>query len=315
LIDIASIGECMVEFYSEPRLGANVYIQGFGGDTLNTIFAASRLGISVAYLTKVGDDEFSQFLLKSWKEENIDISFVKKVKGSFVGIYFINLDENGERSFVYYRKGSAASTLQPEDFDISLLRKSTILYSSGITQALSASNHQTVKYLFQEFKKNSANNNKIAYDPNFREKLWVNRTLDAVKTQAEVLPYIDIILPSFPSDAFLSESKTPEEMIGYYTDKNVNMVIVKLSGDGCLYTEDNGETIHHLPPLKVSEIVDTTGAGDAFNGGVLAGIIKGYSKRKAIKLGTIVAGLKIQAKGALASLPTLEDIKKNWTDQ
>ncbi|WP_455463003.1 sugar kinase [Candidatus Hodarchaeum mangrovi] len=310
-MDLISIGECMIEFYSEPQLGENIYIQGFGGDTLNVLVAAARLGTSVAFLTKVGDDQFSQYLLKSWEQENINTSLIKQVKDSFSGIYFINLDEKKERSFVYYRKGSAASKLQPIDIDFSLISNCKILYTSGITQALSKSNRETIKQVFEEFKKKNPKKI-IAYDPNFREKLWFDQPNEAQKAQKELLPFIDLVLPSYPADAILSQSISSQEMIDYYTINNIKTVIIKLGEEGCLYTLNQGKSIQHSSALKVSQIVDTTGAGDAFNGGVLSGILKGYSIPDAIKLGTIVAGLKIQGKGAINPLPRLDEVTKFW---
>ncbi|MFX1286667.1 MAG: sugar kinase [Promethearchaeota archaeon] len=312
MVDIVSIGECMIELYMEPRFGENIYVRGFGGDTLNTIVAAARLGSSVAYLTKIGYDPFSQFLLASWKKEKIDVSQIKKVKGAFIGLYFINLDENGERSFQYYRKGSAASTLIPEDFDIAFIREALILYSSGITQALSETNQYTVKELFRNYKAKSSHTKLIAYDPNYREQLWFDRKEKAIEAQEEVLPYIDLIFPSFPSDAKLSNSNTPEEMINFYTSKGINTVIVKLGAKGSIFTNDRGKTIQRVPAFNPSKIVDTTGAGDAFNGGVLRGFIKKFSVEKAVKFGTLISGLKIQGKGAITSLPTLTEVNRHW---
>ena len=314
MVEIVSIGECMIELYFEPRFGENIYVRGFGGDTLNTIVAAARLGSSVAYLTKIADDSFSQFLLHSWNKEKIDVSQIKKVKGSFVGVYFINLDENGERSFQYYRKGSAASTLNPEDFDISFIRKASVLYSSGITQALSETNRSTIRELFRRFKTKGTNSKAIAYDPNYREQLWTNREERAIEAQEEVLPYIDLIFPSFPSDAKLSNSNTPEEMISFYTSKGIKTVIVKLGSEGAIFSSDSGKTIQRVPAFKPSKIVDTTGAGDAFNGGVLGGLIKKFSIMKAVKYGILVSGLKIQGKGAISSLPTLTEVNRHWKD-
>ena len=311
-MDLISIGECMIEFYLEPQLGENIFIQGFGGDTLNVLVAAARLGTSVAFLTKVGDDQFSQYLLKVWEQENINITLVKHVKDSFCGIYFINLDEKKERSFVYYRKGSAASTLQPNDIDFSLISNCKILYTSGITQALSKSNRQTIRQLFEEFKEKKSRDAIIAYDPNFREKLWLGQIIEAKEAQDELLPFIDIVLPSYPADAVLSQAKFPQEMIDYYIGHDINTIIVKQGKEGCSYTLDKGQSIQHFPALEIPQIVDTTGTGDAFNGGVFSGILKGYSIADSIKLGTIVAGLKIQGKGAIPPLPRLDEIKHFW---
>lgn len=311
-MDIVSIGECMVEFHREQENSPKVFIRSYGGDTLNVIIAAARLGSSVAYLTKVGDDLFSKYLLNEWKGENVDISQILQLKNSFTGIYFIQLEKNGERSFQYYRKGSAASKMAPNDFDPSFFCQATVLYSSGITQALSVTNRRTVSKIFMEFKKRESMDKFVVYDPNYRPNLWSNDVTKAREAQEEILPFTDIVMPSFPSDAPLANAQSPENIIYYYKKQGIDRTIVKLGREGCLFTEDGGKTLHRMPALRIPTVIDTTGAGDAFNGGVLAGLIRNYSIHDAIELGIIVSGLKVQRKGAISSLPMLKEVNKFW---
>src|SRR4030042_1579220 len=115
--DIVSLGECMVERFSEePIAQARSFHKACGGDTLNTLVAAARLGASTGFVTRVGDDPFGAFLLESWRGEDIDVSHARLVEG-FNGLYFISLLPEGEREFTYYRRGSAASTMTPADLD------------------------------------------------------------------------------------------------------------------------------------------------------------------------------------------------------
>ena len=111
--DIISLGECMVELFSEePIARAGSFRKAVGGDALNTLVAAARLGASTGFVTRVGDDPFAPFLLESWRAEGIDVSHARFVEG-FNAVYFISLLPGGEREFTYYRSGSAASTMTP----------------------------------------------------------------------------------------------------------------------------------------------------------------------------------------------------------
>ncbi|MCX6020240.1 MAG: PfkB family carbohydrate kinase, partial [Chloroflexi bacterium] len=130
--DMLALGECMVELFCDgPISAAPVFHKSFGGDTLNTLAAAARLGASTGYLTRVGDDPFGSYLLDAWAAEGIATERAHRVPG-FNGLYFISLLEGGEREFTYYRAGSAASTMTPGDFPPAAFAGARLLHVSGI---------------------------------------------------------------------------------------------------------------------------------------------------------------------------------------
>ena len=134
--DIISLGECMVELHSEePIARAGSFHKAYGGDALNTLVAAARLGAGTGFVTRVGDDPFAPFLLEAWRAEGIDVSHARLVEG-FNGLYFISLLPGGEREFTYYRHGSAASTMTPADLDPAYIGGARVLHVSGISQAI-----------------------------------------------------------------------------------------------------------------------------------------------------------------------------------
>jgi len=301
-MDIVSIGECMVEFSCEGSLSeATTFTKTFGGDTMNLLVAANRLGARTGYLTRVGEDPFAPFLLSSWQSEGVDTSRVKTVEG-FNGIYFISILPGGERVFTYYRKGSAASTLEPSDLDPAYIASAKILHLSGITQALSPSCRATAL----EAAKVAKNSGRIvAYDPNFRPRLW--SVEEGRRGFAELLPYIDVILPSAPEEVtHLLGTSSPKEAIFALWTKGVETVVVKLGQEGCLVGA-SGMTAH-IPAYSPGSVVDSTGAGDAFGGAFLYGVLQGYPPLQAARLGAITAGLKLKGRGAIASLPTREEV-------
>lgn len=299
-LDIISIGECMVEFFCEGGLGeAELFHKAYGGDTLNTLVTASRLGSRTGYITRVGRDPFARFLLTSWEREGIDISHAPLIEG-VNGIYFISLSEGGGREFTYYRKGSAASTLDTKELDRDYISGAKILHSSGITQALSRSNR---KYVLEAFKTAREAGVKVSYDTNLRTKLW---DLEAAREGLEeVLEYVDIFLPSAEELESLLGLKGGKEVADYFSGR-VDVVAVKEGVEGA--TVIYGGKVRHIPPLHLG-VVDTTGAGDAFNGGFLHALASGLDPFLAGEMGVVTAGLKVRGRGAVASLPRKEEVE------
>ena len=304
MLDIVSIGECMVEFHCEgPMAQARAFQRGFGGDTLNLLVAAARLGCSGGYISRVGSDPFGPGLLEGWRREGLDLTHAPLVAG-FNGIYFISLLEGGEREFTYYRAGSAASHLGPEDVDPEYIAAARIVHSSGITQALSPSCRAAVKRAFEVAKEAGV---MVSFDPNLRTKLWpVEQARDAL---AEVLPLVDAILPGAPQEiAQLIGIEDPEQAARYFHDRGVKIAVVKMGTKGCLVSD--GATVQRIPAHRSPFVVDSTGAGDAFDGGFLAGICMGYDAMSAAGIGAAVAGLKVRGRGAVASLPRRTEVRK-----
>ncbi len=292
----------MVELFSEePLAEAPAFTKTFGGDTCNVLVAASRLGTSTGYITRVADDPFGPFLLDAWQGEGIGVGQVRQVAG-FNGLYLISLLPGGEREFVYYRKGSAASTLMPTDLDEQAIAAAKILHVSGISQAISPSSRETVLAAAQMARRNGV---KVAFDPNLRLRLW--SLAEAQAALAELLPYVDIALPSVPDEsATLIGEHDPERVAAYFLDAGVGLVAVKCGAQGVLVAQGGGRT--WVPAHVPEQVRDTSGAGDVFDGAFLHGLIDGMSSLRAARLGVVAAGLKVRGRGAIASQPRREEI-------
>ena len=287
--DIVSLGECMVELYAdEPLAVATTFHKAYGGDTLNLLVAASRLGSSTGYITLVGDDPFAPFLLDAWDMERVDTSQVRRVPG-FNGFYLISLLSGGQRDFHYYRRGSAAITITPAHLDPAYLSQARFFHTSGITQAIGPSARETA---MEALRQAYASGVTVSFDPNYRSALWSRE--EALQALEEVLPFCNILLPSAPVDTQeLLGIADPEECIRTLWSRGVPTVVVKLGEEGCVVGHQG--QIERVPPFQPEAMVDTTGAGDAFGGGFLHGLNQSMSPIEAARLGTIVAGLKVQA--------------------
>jgi len=305
--DIVSLGECMVELYSaEPIARAGSFHKAYGGDTLNTLVAAARLGASTGYVTRVGDDPFAPFLLESWRAEGIDVSHVRLVEG-FNGLYFISLLPGGEREFTYYRRGSAASTMTPADLDPAYIGGARVLHLSGISQAISPSCRDTVLAAVRLAREQGA---LVSYDPNLRRKLW-SSLAEARAAMQEVLPFADIVLPSAPEEMTeLLEVSSAEEGVERLWAAGVGMVAAKLGDKGCLLGYDG--RLVAIPPFVPEAEVDATGAGDAFDGAFLHGLVSGLSPEEAARLAVVSAALSLRKRGAIGGLPHRDEAYAAW---
>jgi len=126
-IDVVSLGEPLYEFSQIP-LSPGKFLQGFGGDTMNCAIAATRQGARVAYITRLGDDEFGRQFLQLWREEGLDTSGVAIDDQAHTALYFITHGPTGH-VFSYLRKGSAASRLQAADLPVDLLRRARYFHT------------------------------------------------------------------------------------------------------------------------------------------------------------------------------------------
>jgi len=304
MLDLISIGECMVEFFCDgPMMQARSFRRSFGGDTLNLLVAAARLGCRCGYVTRVGSDPFGPGLLEAWRAEGIDLAHAPLAPGSN-GAYFISLLEEGEHEFTYYRAGSAASHLGADDIAPDYIAAAKIVHSSGITQALSPSCRAAVRRAFELAR---SANVMTSFDPNLRLKLWPLE--QAREALAEVLPLVDVILPSAPQETgALIGIEDPEQAAKHFHDRGVRIAVIKMGAKGCLVSD--GESVRRIPAHRSPFVMDTTGAGDAFAGGFLAGLCLGYDAMAAASIGAAVAGLKVRGRGAVASLPRRAEVRK-----
>ena len=142
-IDIAIIGECLIELAANGTLAdTSTLNKYFGGDTVTTAVAIARLGGNVTYITKVGNDGFSEFIISSLKKENIDTSLIK-TNDEQNGMYIVSRTPDS-KELLYYKRKTAAAKLSIEDISEDCIKKLKLVYSTGVVQSLSASSRELV---------------------------------------------------------------------------------------------------------------------------------------------------------------------------
>jgi len=284
------VGEAMLELSRDGER----WRMGYGGDTLNTAIHLARSGISTAYLTAVGSDPFSVAMVADWRSEGLDVSLVLEHPTRHCGLYAIATDAAGERSFTYWRDKAAAR----EMFELDGAERATakaatasLLSFSLISLAiLPPSGRDSLLALARRVR---AEGGMVAFDGNYRPRLWSGPD-EARAVRDTAVACADIGLPTLEDEAALSGAASALEVADRWKALGCGEVVVKLGADGCLLPDGR-----HARPAERLQPVDTSGAGDAFNAGYLAGRMSGEAIDEAARRGHRLAGWTIMRKGAI----------------
>jgi 2-dehydro-3-deoxygluconokinase len=292
---VICIGECMVELRSA---GGDRFLRSYAGDVYNTCVYLKRSlpQAEIQFLTATGDDAMSHAMRRAWGAERIDVSLAFVVKGGTPGLYLIETDAAGERSFHYWRKDSAARRwlqLLLEHGEETLLG-ADLIYISGIALAiLSAQDRAAVLALLQRLRGRVG---RIAFDPNVRASLWESQNT-AVATLSAALAACDIALPSTDDLHWLFQLSSPEAQVDRLRELGVRETALTLGAQGCLV--DHGGSRSALKSPAVARVIDTSGAGDAFNGAYLAGRLQGQTPAHAAAAALRIASRVVAHTGAI----------------
>lgn len=297
-MEILAIGEPLMEL-SESTEGQ--YVSGFGGDTSNFIIAASRQGASTGYQTAIGADTFGSKFLKLWNQEKVNTDLVKVDSDHHTGLYFISYGKQGHE-FTYHRAGSAASYLSEKDVKEETFKGIRYLHISGITQAISNSSCDAV---FKAARVAREKGITVTYDPNLRLKLWPLERAKAIIHST--LPYVDIFLPSMDDVTILSGLDNPDEILNFYLDLGVKMVVLKVGKEGAIVATRKKRT--HIPGFAV-DAIDATGAGDTFDGAFVSRLSEGAEPEDAARYANAAAALSTQGLGAVNPIPVKQEVEK-----
>ena len=304
-VDIVSLGEPLYEFNQIPGEERN-YLQGFGGDTSNAAIAAARQGAGVAYVTRLGDDEFGRQFLALWRAEGVDVSGVTIDYDAHTGVYFVRHGPQGH-VFSYLRAGSAASRMRPEHLPLELICAAKFLHASAISQAIGASACDAVFAAIDAAKGAGV---KFAYDSNLRLKLWPLARAKAVI--AATIPAAEYFLPSLDDVKALSGLEDPEAIVNWSHRLGARHVVLKLGARGALASD--GARCERISPHRV-ECVDATGAGDCFAGSLLARLALGDEFWSAVRYANAAAALATTGFGAVAPLPRPDAVRQLLSSQ
>jgi len=290
---VIAFGECMVELSVTEGETARV---GYAGDTFNTAVYLSRLGVQTAYATALGrGDRFSRGILSAMAAEGIGTELVTQAEGRLPGLYAIERDAAGERSFFYWRSEAPIRDLfQLADLDAlgRAFAEAELIYLSGISLAvIGPAGRERLEEMLREAREAGA---AIAFDPNYRARLWRSpeAAQAAVANLAPLCRYISFstedAMALFPAGAAATAQAWAAEgceVVSRDADRSVRVCV--------------GDEMTQVPPAAAVRVVDTTGAGDSFNAAYLASRLAGHGVGNAVAAAQALAGRVVGFPGAI----------------
>lgn len=292
---VVSVGEVMIELArgNDGRFGL-----ASGGDTFNTAVYLARHGIEVAYATALGDDPYSSSIVALATAEGVSTDLIVRVPGRLPGLYMIETNAAGERTFYYWRDTSPAR----EIFEFAewsrlaeTMLNARVIYFSGVTLSL-YSNVGLGRFLamLEMARKNGV---RVIFDGNYRPRGWKGDVARARTVFTEALKRVDVVLPTFDDEAMLWGDRSPEATVERLKAFGIAEVVVKNGENGALVAAGGHQEL--IPVHQVVQPVDTTAAGDSFNAGYMAARLAGENPGDAASAAHKLAAEVIQHRGAI----------------
>ncbi|MGP3778787.1 carbohydrate kinase family protein [Halanaerobium saccharolyticum] len=300
LIDFTPLDEQNMDFRKNP-----------GGAPANVAVALSRLGVDVSFVGKIGDDVLGNFLSKKLESEEVNIDNLILTEEAKTAITFVTLDEDGDRSFDFYIDPSADRFLRADEIDQKLFEENKIYHFGSISLIDEPARSATKKAI------ELANQNEmlVSYDPNLREMLW-DSLAEAKEMILSVMDQVDIVKVSEEELEFLTGEKDIKKGAAELkAEYKIPVLFITCGSEGSYYYLND---LGFVEAFKV-DAVDTTGAGDAFMSGVLYNFnqvdlslaeIDNEFLEKTLKFANYSGSLAASASGAMAALPTLEEVQE-----
>lgn len=290
---IVTLGEPLAVCYpTEPIAldGAARLHLDIGGAEANTAIWLRRLGHAVRYLGRVGADPFGRRVRSVLAGFGVDVTELRAVDGARTGVLFREWLPDGARRGYYYRDGSAASEMQPDDLKAPHFVNTQLVHLTGITPALSAGCAATVRRAMELGRAAGA---LIAFDPNYRAALWPPE-----QAREQLIPLmrgVDILLIGHEDAQALLGVEAPDAVFTATRALGVATTVFKRSAEGA-WADHQGQRAH-MPAERVDQVVDPVGAGDAFNAGFLAGWLSGEGLEQSLRQGAGCGAAAVRALG------------------
>jgi dehydrogluconokinase len=298
--DVLGFGETMAMFVAD-EYGDLAKVQRFhkriAGADSNVAIGLARLGLNVAWLSRVGADAFGRFVVNALTAEGLDCRFMRTDPQRPTGFQLKSLETNGRDPAVeYFRRGSAASALSVRDLDPALL-SARHLHATGIPPALSEDARALSRHLMTQMRELG---HSLSFDPNLRPSLWSSQAV-MIEAVNELACLAHWVLPGLAEGRLLTGLQQPRDIAAWYLERGVEAVAIKLGPEGAYYRTAKDEGT--VPGFAVSEVVDTVGAGDGFAVGVISALLEGQGFARAVRRGNWIGSLAVQSPGDMEGLP------------
>jgi sugar/nucleoside kinase (ribokinase family) len=305
-LDVITFGETMVLFQADQMLPLE-YVHQFpkriGGAESNVAIGLARLGHSVGWFSKLGSDPFGRYVHKYVRGEGVDTTACLFTDEAPTGLLFKEQLSPEDVNVYYYRKGSAASLMNPDELNEEYLSQAKILHISGITPALSDSCYKTVMKAIEIAKRNQT---RIVFDPNLRLKLWTAEKAKQVFN--EIAAQADVIIPGLDEGQLMTGKTDVEDVAGALMGDSDKTIIIKLGSKGAYFqTQTEKEYVDGFP---VQQIVDPVGAGDGFAAGIISGLLREEPLETVVRRANAIGAMVVSMNGDVEGLPSFESVER-----
>lgn len=319
LYDITVFGEILIDFTSQNinEDGQMLYARNPGGAPANVAVAAGKLGAHTAFIGKAGRDMHGEFLRSVLQKENVDTTGLILDEQYFTTLAFVEVSENGERTFSFARKPGADTKIQKEEVDVDVLDNTNIFHVGS----LSLTDQPARDTTFYAVKRAKNKGSIISYDPNYRASLWKDEET-AKQQMRSLVPYVDLIKISDEETELLTDHRDIREAAEALYRQGVKIVAITLGGNGAyIYCKEGGCTV---PGFPVKHVEDTNGAGDSFWGGFLYKISTSEKQPDELtmeelaeyaRFANAVASLCVEKKGAIPAMPKLSQVEERLKNE
>ncbi|WP_416307497.1 sugar kinase [Neptunicella sp. SCSIO 80796] len=292
---ICFIGECMLELREDEQGRMQ---QSFAGDAYNSaVYLKRTFGQQhVSFMTALGNDRISQKMRDTFISEDIATASLLLASEQQPGIYLVQTDEQGERSFLYWRSQSAARTMMQSVTQevIDSLKHAKVLFFSGITLAVMVAEQRPLFWAMLTQLKNAGV--QIVFDPNYRQRLWQSEQQTRQQYQL-AFEMCDLMLPGVEDFHSLYGLNSVEQIIAFCQPFNIVELVIKDGANQVVTVLQGKKDYHNIVPVE--QVIDTTSAGDAFNGVYLGARASGRDVAEAVHMAAKAAGFVIRYPGAI----------------
>lgn len=310
---VVCLGEVLIDFVAvDSDLGSSsTFIRAAGGAPANVAVALTRLGTPAAFAGKVSTDFFGRFLRETLDGEGVDLRALVEDRVARTPLAFVGSDGSGGRAFVFYHQGMADTRLDVDDLLVAreLIAHAKVFHFGSVTLAAEPSAGATL-HAADNARRNGC---LVSFDPNVRLEVWSSPER-ARETILEALPLADVVKISNDELEFLAGTSDPAEACTKLRAHGPRLVVVTLGADGCYY--DAGSVRGCVAGIPVT-VVDTLGSGDAFVGGLLAGVAASddaglddkATLSRILRFANAVGAITATRYGAIPALPTRQEVE------
>jgi sugar/nucleoside kinase (ribokinase family) len=285
-------------------LGTRLELRIAGAES-NYAVALRRLGVDVAWVSRLGDDPLGDLVVSALEAEGVDLRWVRRSPERPTGLY-LKFREGGRTTVLYYRRGSAASELAPEDVPEEALEGIDLLHLSGITTGIAPRGTELLAGLAERARGAGA---LVVFDPNWRPPLW-ERFEEAERAARPIYPHVDWYLCGLEEGNGLFGTDGEEALFAALERAGMPRAAVRVGARGALVRGAGGGLVE-VPPIRLVEVRDEVGAGDGFAAGFAFGLLRGWEPERCARAGNAVAAAALAGTGDWETYPRLEEVRED----